>query len=84
MDNDKKRPSYVLEGWVARDAVRPGQRTKKGYLYLYFQKPYLLTKPGTPEVWSSNGEFYTLSETMFPKLHCHHQPLKIRIELWQE
>lgn len=84
MDNDKKRPSYVLEGWVARDAVRPGQRTKKGYLYLYFQKPYLLTKPGIPEFWTSDGEMINLPETMFPKLRSQHQPIKIRIELWQD
>ena len=79
-----KRPSYVLEGWVARDAVREGDRTTKGYLYIYSQKPYLLTKPGQKEFWTSNGEIISLPETMFPKLRCHHQPLKIRIELWQD
>lgn len=79
-----KRPAYSLEGWVARDAVRPGQRTTKGYLYLYLQKPYVLTRPGIPEFWTSDGEIMSLPETMFPKLSCHHQPLKIRIELWKE
>ena len=79
-----KRPSYVLEGWVARDAVRPGQRTKKGYLYLYLVKPQLLTKPREPVLWISDGEMINLPETMFPKLRCRHEPLKIRMELWQD
>ena len=78
----KRRPSYAIVGWVARDGYHRG--VLEPDLHFFYEKPERLERPGSDlEIWNAYGPRFTLPQGCFPKLRYRHEPLKIRLELWK-
>ena len=67
------RPSYLLEGWVARDW--------NGQMHLFTPNKPMRHPDGYP--WWIGYRSYEIPETMYERLRWSDEPLKVRIELWK-
>ena len=77
-----KRPSYAVEGWVARDGRHRG--ALEDDLHFFYEKPSRLERVGSDlEIWHGYGARFMLPKGMFPYVHYDDEPLKVRLELWK-
>lgn len=86
MQNDSEqtnKPSYVLEGWVAKDGWH--HHPCEPQTHFFIDKPTRLERPGSGlEIWNGQGYQIALPDEVFPKLRYSHEPIKVRIEIYRQ
>ena len=80
-----KRPSYAVEGWVARNGFYSDPLESR--LQFFISKPERVQSDRV-EWWGAGGFRCRLPEHFFPKLRWEHEPVKVRLEVrygdWKE
>ncbi|MBR0296475.1 MAG: hypothetical protein IJQ95_03670 [Paludibacteraceae bacterium] len=79
---EKERPSYVVEGWVAKDGWH--HHPCESQTHFFIDKPTRLERPGSGlEIWNGQGYQIALPDDAFPKLRYSDEPVKVRIEIYR-